>query len=63
MRRQLSKAARPDAVVDEEDGAIAAAERAERIMSGTSYGCKTMRNRGQRKPAVVEDTVIQVRGP
>ena len=54
---------RTDAVVDGEGGGTTTAERAERIMSRIRSGSKIIGNGRQRKVAMVDDTMVQVRGP
>lgn len=54
---------RTDAVVDGEDGGTTTAECGERIMSGIRSGSKIIGNGRQRKVAMVDDTMVQVRGP
>ena len=63
LRRGSSKVGRTDAVVDGEDGGTTTAECGERIMSGIRSGSKIIGNGRQRKVAMVDDTMVQVRGP
>jgi hypothetical protein len=49
LRRGSSKVDHTDAVAAEEDGAITAAERTERIISGTSSRYKIVRREGRER--------------